>query len=58
MLTLAQGKMHADLLAAKLGISEEGLEALIRDTDCVGSMTHQKKDKGAKKRKLLKSIVY
>ena len=38
MLALAQGEMHADLLAAKLGISEEGLAALVRDTDCVSSM--------------------
>ena len=62
MLALAQGKMHAGLLAAKLGISEEDLAVLVRDTDCVSSMMKddviKKKDKGSKKRKLLKSIVY
>ena len=46
MLALAEDEMRADVLAEEVGISEEALAVLVRDTDCVSPMM---KDDDAKK---------
>ena len=59
LLALEGGEMVAELLAQKLGISEEDLTALGKETDCVSSMLKApQKAKGAKKKRCRKILVF